>query len=476
MSMKINHYFKKRLDIPQEPPVDSWEYIQQRIPNKQEKRKPFIPIWIFASGIAASLALIGGSVYLLNQDFSNGNANTMINNSSSSTNSSMVKSDGNSPENLDGNFNSFSQDEIELNSSSDNSNNLPFNSVNQSTNSITKQSNYGINSTSFVIHNSSNSSSSDSSFGQQNETGSSEVSQTFDFEKDNSLANSSPVWTPEYADSNQVLKTILEEPKLLEKQENLVAKNQPSENKKKPIHKKKVEFDRFYVAGFISPMALNTFVGNSMLADQMSQYKTENNVLLAYGMKGGYAISPRVKLRTGVSVIGFEQITKDVPLSYQIEGSENVASHLSNNIKYHGNLRIQPHISAVNQDLTNTTGSGDIQQQSQYIEIPIEAEVALFKTNSIGISATGGGSTWLLSKNKIIAHTDDFTQELGKAKNLNNTSFSANAGLKFDMNLTDNIQLNVEPTFKYLINPVNDIKNYNPYTVGVNAGVSVSFK
>lgn len=472
MSMKINHYFKKRLDIPQEPPVDSWAYIQQRIPKKQEKRKPFIPIWIFASGIAASLALIGGSVYFLNQDFSNGNADTTINNSSSTTNSNLVKSDVNSTENQDNNFNMLSQDEFDKNSSLENSNDLPFNS----TNSINNHSNYGINSTSLAFNNSSNTSSSDSPFGQQNETESAEVTHTLYFEKENFLAQSSPDWTPEYADSNQILRTILEEPKLLENKENLVAKNQPLENKKKPIHKKKVEFDRFFIAGFISPMALNTFVGNSMLADQMSQYKTENNVLLAYGMKGGYAISPRVKLRTGVSVIGFEQITKDVPLSYKIEGSESVASHLSNNIQYHGNLRIEPFVSSVNQDLTNKNGSGNIQQQSQYIEIPIEAEVALFKTNSIGISATGGGSTWLLSKNKIIAHTDDFTQELGKAKNLNNTSFSANAGLKFDMNLTDNIQLNVEPTFKYLINPVNDIKNYNPYTVGVNAGISVSFK
>ena len=71
---------------------------------------------------------------------------------------------------------------------------------------------------------------------------------------------------------------------------------------------------------------------------------------------------------------------------------------------------------------------------------------------------------------------DDYTQELGEANNLNKVSFSANAGLKFDMNLTDNIKLNVEPNFRYLINPVNNIEKYNPYTVGVNAGLSISLK
>ncbi|MFA7448416.1 MAG: hypothetical protein WCY77_08270, partial [Weeksellaceae bacterium] len=119
---------------------------------------------------------------------------------------------------------------------------------------------------------------------------------------------------------------------------------------------------------------------------------------------------------------------------------------------------------------------GNIQQQSEYIEIPLEAEIAILQTSSIGISATGGGSTWLLSRNKIYVHTEDYTEELGQANNLNKTSFSANAGLKFDMKIMDKVQLNVEPNFKYLVNPVNNIEKYNPYTVGVNAGITVSLK
>src|SRR5690606_41774847 len=80
------------------------------------------------------------------------------------------------------------------------------------------------------------------------------------------------------------------------------------------------------------------------------------------------------------------------------------------------------------------------------------------------------------SKNKIYAYTDEISENMGEATNLNKTSFSANAGLKFDLKLTDQIQFNVEPNFKYLMNPVNNIEKFNPYTVGVNAGVTVSFK
>lgn len=471
MSMKINHYFKKHLDVPQEPPVDSWEFIEQRINQQPKKRKPLFPFWMFASGIAASLALIGGSVYVFNPEFFNGNENnSIVKNESSSSNSSLDFSNENQNQ-LESNS---SLHLLENSSSSEYPNSTKSIINSQSKNFITSNQNssYGKNSTFSSLNNfNSDNTISNNDHGHIAENSTIENPHIEKF-----LSQSLPNWTPDFVDSNQVIENILQEPLHSEKTETLLAVNKPDQEKKKIPQKKKVEFDRFYISGFISPMALNTFVGNSMLADQMSQYRTENNVLLAYGMKGGYAISPRVKLRTGISVIGFEQITKDVPLSYQIEGRESLPSDMNQNIKYEGNLRIDNTISMASSEISNKIGTGDIQQQSQYLEIPIEAEVALFKTNSIGISATGGGSTWILSKNKIFAHTEDFTEELGKANNLNNTSFSANAGLKFDMNLTENIQLNVEPTFKYLINPVNDIKNYNPYTVGVNAGVSISFK
>ena len=154
--------------------------------------------------------------------------------------------------------------------------------------------------------------------------------------------------------------------------------------------------------------------------------------------------------------------------------SESAISNTKNNINYSGDLRIFNN--QQQGDYSYRASSGDIQQQTQYLEIPIEAEYSLFDTGSIGISVTGGGSTWLLSKNKIYAHTESHTEELGTADNLNKTSFSANAGLKFDMKITDGVQLNVEPNFKYLLNPVNNIEKYSPYTVGVNAGISIKLK
>jgi hypothetical protein len=478
MNMKLNHYFKKKLDVPQDPPVDSWEFIQQQIEQNTTKRKPVVPFWFKTSGIAAIMLLLLGTGYLMDWNlFSNSTSQDL----NSSSDQSLVKN----------------QEDV-TNSTSTSENELSPNSIgidNEGLNGIDSNST----SNSSLFNSSSNYSFANSSVSQNNPTNNRfyDVNSTFQsINQSNSFENNSnlsreeslaklqeeftqayPFWKPEFTDSEKVVEKILsEEPNKDDNPTTLLAVNSKPDEKKKVYTKKKEQFDRFFISGFISPMALNTFVGNSMLSDEMSQYKTENNVLLAYGVKGGYAISPKVKIRTGVSVIGFEQITKDVPFSYEIEGVGLFSREGNNNIKYHGNIRIDNAVSVANNEITNRIGMGDVQQQSQYIEIPLEAEVSLFKTSSIGISATGGGSTWLLSKNKIFAHTDEFTQELGKAENLNKTSFSANAGLKFDMNLTDNIQLNVEPTFKYLINPVNDIENYNPYSVGVNAGFTVTLK
>ncbi len=489
MRNKIDQYLKNKLNIPQEPPADAWEFIQSRIPKKEKKR--FIPLWIRISGIAALLVFLVGGSYMFNLFESDSNQDS-TQNQNQSTGSNQNSVFGNETEN---GFEQNSNSE-KLNSDDYNNHSYPIDGQNK-TYSHRNQSNLNENSPFISNHPNSSNYENNSTLNLPNNSLNTENQNyllgSTQIEKDLNSNTEQPnmAWNSfnqEKESQNSFNKNSTENPftnplldELEKENKELIALNTKENKKKKSkdVYKKKPEFDRFYISGFVSPMALNTFVGSSMLADNMSQYKTENNVTLAYGLKGAYALSPRVKIRTGVSVVGFEQITQNVPLSASIEnGSASSIHDARNNVKYFGDLRIESThaTSLAESELNNKTINGDIQQQSQYIEIPVEAEVSLFQTNSIGISATAGGSTWLLSKNKIFAHTQDYTEELGKAENLNNTSFSANAGLKFDMKISETVNVNVEPAFKYLINPVNDIKKYNPYTVGVNAGVTVSLK
>src|SRR5690606_15236 len=89
---KIDPYFKNKLNIPQEPPADAWEFIQSRIPKEEKKR--FIPLWIKISGIAAVLVFFVGGGYMLNLFESDSNLNsTEIPNQSTVFNSISTSGD-----------------------------------------------------------------------------------------------------------------------------------------------------------------------------------------------------------------------------------------------------------------------------------------------------------------------------------------------------------------------------------------------
>lgn len=453
MKSKLDKYFKQKLEAPQQPPADAWEFIQGRLPEPKEKKRIF-PFWLKLSGITATLLLMVGLGYWLGSEQAAipDNPDYVIQPEASSS----------------GTVESGEQIAIEENPD--------YSSTNEGIPAAREDS---------------------LNFGEGNSG-----NLTYSFTTDNFINENRDLYAGYFPGREQdetlnrhayglswdglnlspdklvSITGIQVNPNL--NKELLFASNAKSNPEKEKKKKKRTDFDRFHLSAFASPLAFNTFVGNSMLADEMSQYKTENSVTLAYGIKGAYSLSPILKLRTGVSVVGLEQITNQVPIAVDITERHELSSvDKFNNVKYNGNIRIDNHSPAnslMEMELSGRMGYGSIQQQASYIEIPVEAELSLFQTNSIGISATGGGSTWLLSKNKIYVHIDDYTQELGEASNLNKVSFSANAGLKFDLSLTENVKLNVEPNFRYLINPVNNINKYNPYTVGVNAGVTVSFR
>src|SRR5690606_22995598 len=448
MKRKIDRYFKNKLNVPQQPPAEAWEFIQNHLAQKEKKR--FLPLWARISGISALvLMLIGGGFMFDVFEFEK---NLEPNTESLTGNSDISSTQDNSSEHLNRNseLNQISNHSdrenqtdpfyLEKNSLSDHSQQPnSIGNTNQTTAIYSKSLVYENNSTHL------NSPNSNPLQGKENlENSSVLLNEKINSESlaSNALKWNPNPWSPEAsAVENNIFKTHQFEVSAQEKAEEeqlLAVKSKQHKKKKYKAPKNKMEFDRFYISGFISPMALNSFVGNSMLADEMGQYKTENNVTLSYGVKGAYAVSPKVKIRTGITVTGFEQITQNVPLVANVDNSAISSLYGSsqhgrndNNIRYNGELRIEDvHTAYLTGNELNHKGlEGNIQQQSQYIEIPVEAEVALFQTNSIGISATGGGSTWLLSKNKIYAHTDDYTEELGRADNLNKTSFSANAGL-----------------------------------------------
>ena len=94
----------------------------------------------------------------------------------------------------------------------------------------------------------------------------------------------------------------------------------------------------------------------------------------------------------------------------------------------------------------------------------------------MGLRLIGGFSTFFLNENEVYSNFDGNNTYIGKATNINNTSYSANLGLGVDFKLSKTLNLNLEPTFKYQINTFNNTTgNFNPFIVGVYTGIRYKF-
>ena len=107
--------------------------------------------------------------------------------------------------------------------------------------------------------------------------------------------------------------------------------------------------------------------------------------------------------------------------------------------------------------------------------MPLELKYALVN-NKIGVNLIGGFSTLLLNNNEVFVEAGDFNETLGKANNLSSLSFTTNIGLGLNYSFSQKLMINIEPMFKYQLNPYSDSSvDYKPYYVGVYSGLSFKF-
>ncbi len=93
-----------------------------------------------------------------------------------------------------------------------------------------------------------------------------------------------------------------------------------------------------------------------------------------------------------------------------------------------------------------------------------------------GVNLIGGLSTLFLGDNEVSVMADGFRSTLGEANNLSSVSFSTNIGLGLDYKISRRLKFNVEPMFKYQLNPYTESSvDFQPYYIGVYTGFSLKF-
>lgn len=272
--------------------------------------------------------------------------------------------------------------------------------------------------------------------------------------------------SPEGAEKQSIFDAIKEQKQLESK--DAVAKISSQEN-------------LWEIAPNIAPVYYNTLSQGSSIDASFADNSQSGDVNISYGIGVRYALSDRLKIRSGINNVSLSYSTADIEL-----GDGPVSAALRNiNYNRDGIVVIAQDLgtfSSQNQDGTfgeitpkATNGEAFINQNISYYEVPLELSYTLFDS-AFGLDIIGGVSTLLLGNNEVSVTAGSYNEVLGSANNLSSLSFATNIGLGLHYKMSSKFRLNIEPMFKYQLNPYTDSSvSYKPYYLGVYTGLSFRF-
>ena len=488
------------------PSPHVWENIQAEL-KKDKKERKVVPLWVKLSGVAALLALlltVGNSLYNSSPTTAPSITNENIQHQEQLqenksdvekyNNHSQVASEDKTPDNesiegRDSSNKNASETKIETKSSnkvfksnseknsetviaSQNSSKIKDNATKDwlEKNTSKNDLNEGI----ATSKNNSEKKSIDNS-AKETDKGLIDKEKVFDSKKE------AVVDVNENSEKNLVKteEEIAEEPKnkksifdaIAENDEDIVSQKK---KKEKPEH-------RWNVAPNVAPVYYSSLGNGSSIDPSFADNPQDGDVNMSYGVQVSYAISNRLSVRTGVNNVDLGYSTSGievgtgpvtVALSSVDYGSKQIVvtaadiGSFANGAPSNGFGDITP---------KSTQGNAQLIQNINYYEVPVELKYAVIDSR-FGVNVIGGVSTLFLGNNEISVKADNFNTVLGDANNLSSVSFSTNVGLGLDYKLSKKFTFNIEPMFKYQLNPYTDSSvNFKPYFLGVYSGLSFKF-
>jgi hypothetical protein len=240
--------------------------------------------------------------------------------------------------------------------------------------------------------------------------------------------------------------------------------------------------NRWAVSPNVGPVYYSSLSGGSSIDPMFSDNSQSGDVNLSYGVAVDYAINEKLSVRSGLNNVNLSYATGDVqvasaPASFALKNidygsTRNTVTTVFDKgapLPATGNTNFGPIIPKA------TGGNAEISQNLQYYEVPLELKYAVLN-KKFGVNVIGGMSTLFLGNNDIVVNDGDFRTVLGEANNLNTISFTSNIGLGFNYQLSTKFRFNIEPMFKYQLNPYTDSSiDFKPYYLGVYSGLSFKF-
>lgn len=238
---------------------------------------------------------------------------------------------------------------------------------------------------------------------------------------------------------------------------------------------------RWSVKPNIAPVYYSSIGSGSSIDPDFVNNPQSGDVNMSYGVQVSYALNNRLSIRTGLNNVDLSYSTSDLviatgPVSKGLKGVEYGAKEVVVTAINRKSLQNGTSSNGFGElNLKSTDADARLVQSINYFEVPVELQYAILN-KKFGLNLIGGVSTMFLGSNEISAKSNNYSSILGEANNLSSVSFSTNIGLGIDYKLSRRFVFNLEPMFKYQLNPYSDSSvDFKPYYIGVYSGLSFKF-
>lgn len=218
------------------------------------------------------------------------------------------------------------------------------------------------------------------------------------------------------------------------------------------------------VSVFYGPTLISSFSKGSSINNSMKNLKKSINISSTYGVF--YRVMYKeMGLRIGLANTNLSNSTI-IPK----RNNEFITNY--SNIELNSNNTPQ----IINSKF-ETNNSIKLIQNLSYYEIPLELYKPLLKNESnYGVDLFIGITPQISAKNNLeIESSNGINYEIGKASNIRKINIGFQFGLGINYKLTKELQIDINPIFKYQVAPYENNNNINPFYIAIQSGLSYKF-
>lgn len=241
------------------------------------------------------------------------------------------------------------------------------------------------------------------------------------------------------------------------------------------------------IAPIFNGQPQNNRQGSSLFSGSQnySSQKTQSSNTVSAGMMAGYKVGKHLVVKSGLVYNKIRQTTSHVNLmganpTSNILGYAMSASTPSGQVvltrKGNSSMDDAMNFSNLSGISTSYSSNGELNQNIEFIEIPLQATYKLI-SKKVNVGLTGGISTNILVGNSANLSENGTGIGSGETASMRHIVYSGAVGVEVGYEITNRIVFTVEPRLKRYINSLSSNKsvNFKPSQMEVVTGLSYSF-